>query len=314
MAWVGLGLFVLVAVTSIQKARRRLSYETWYFIHLYAYLGVALAFFHQLAVGTDFEDDPVATAYWLGLYVVAAALILVFRFGHPIALFLRHRLVVAEVAPEGDGVVSIYVTGRRLDRLAVRAGQHFRWRFLARDGWWRAHPFSFSAAPNGEYLRLTVKDSGDWSGRLQFLHPGTRVFAEGPYGTFTGERRLRDKVLLIAGGIGITPMRALLEELPTQRDGLTLLYRATSLGDVIFRDEVEQLVRTRGATFHMLIGRAPRTARRSPQPGDAAPTRARHPRARCLRLRTGGTDRSRAVQPRRLGVPAAQVHSERFAV
>ncbi len=64
-------------------------------------------------------------------------------------------------------------------------GQFFLWRFLTGTGWAQAHPYSLSAAPNDRYLRITVKDLGDDTHRLQTLHPGVRVFAEGPYGTFT---------------------------------------------------------------------------------------------------------------------------------
>jgi predicted ferric reductase len=209
--------------------------------------------------------------------------------------------------------VSIYITGRGLDRLAARAGQHFRWRFLARDGWWRSHPFSLSAAPNGQYLRLTIKELGDWTSRLQFIHPGTRVFAEGPYGTFTGERRTRQNAVLIAGGIGITPLRAIVEELPAQRVGLTLLYRATSPGDVIFRDELEALVHARGATLHMLVGR------REELPVDPlGPTLLRQlvPDIRDRDVFVCGPEGMVdhvLASLGRLGVPTRQVHSERFA-
>ena len=115
---------------------------------------------------------------------------------------------------EAPGVFSIYITGRDLDQLAVRSGQYFVWRFLTRDGWWRAHPFSISSAPNGSWLRITVKELGDWSKALQGVSVGTRVFIEGPYGILTGARRTRRRVLLVAGGIGITPLRSLLEALP----------------------------------------------------------------------------------------------------
>ena len=187
MATVALGLMVAVGVASVKAARRRLSYETWYGIHLYAYIAVALAFLHELAVGTDFVDDTVAQAYWVALYVAVIVLVVVFRIGQPIALTLRHRFRVAEVRRESPNAVSIYITGRHLERLAVRAGQFFYWRFLTGGGWWRAHPFSLSAAPNGKYLRITVKRSGDDT-RLDPASqaPGTRVFAEGPYGAFTG--------------------------------------------------------------------------------------------------------------------------------
>ena len=199
-AVVGLGLFIAVAVSSMRAARRRLSYEAWHGIHLYAYLAVALTFAHQLVVGADFADDPIARLYWIGLYVATAATILVFRFGQPIRVSLRHRLRVANVVREAPGVVSIYLTGRELDRLAIRSGQYLVCRFLTRDGWWRGHPFSISAAPNGEWLRVTVKDLGDDSNRLQRLKVGTPVFVEGPYGALTGARRTRSRVLLVAGG------------------------------------------------------------------------------------------------------------------
>ncbi len=253
-ATAGMALFVAVAVSSMRAARRRLSYETWHGIHLYAYLAVALTFAHQLVVGADFAADPMARLYWIGLYVLTAATILVFRFGQPIRTSLRHRLRVANVVQEGPGVASIYLTGRDLDQLAIRSGQYLVCRFLARDGWWRAHPFSISAAPNGEWLRLTVKDLGDDSARLLGVALGTPVYIEGPYGALTGARRTKPRVLLVAGGIGITPLRALLEELPGRAGDLTLIYRARHEADVVFRSEIDAIARLRGATVHYLVG------------------------------------------------------------
>ncbi|HEY6058351.1 MAG TPA: ferredoxin reductase family protein, partial [Candidatus Limnocylindrales bacterium] len=315
MSVAGMALLIAVAVSSVRAARSRLSYETWYGIHLYGYLAIALAFAHQLVVGSDFADDPVARVYWIGLYVLAAALVVVFRVGQPIALFVRHRLRVANVVREGPRVVSIYVTGRNLDRLAVRAGQYFLWRFLTRDGWWRAHPFSLSAAPNGRYLRLTIKLLGDYSTELQYIRIGTFVVAEGPYGVLTAARRTRPGVLLVAGGIGITPLRALLEGLPVRPGRLTLLYRARTPDDLVFRDEIDEIARRRGARVHFLVGRhgsaelphdpfTPQALRR------LVPDLADRDVFLC-----GPTGMMAHVRRslRSLRVPPAQVHWERFA-
>jgi predicted ferric reductase len=253
-AVVGFGLFVAVAISSMRAARRRLTYETWHGIHLYAYLAVALTFAHQLVVGADFADDPIARIYWIGLYAATAATIIAFRFGQPIRLSLRHRLRVANVVLEAPGVVSIYLTGRDLDRFAISSGQYLVCRFLTRDDWWRGHPFSISAAPNGAWLRVTVKDLGGDTARLQRLRVGTRVYVEGPYGALTGARRTRSRVLLVAGGIGITPLRALLEGLPARAGELTLIYRARRDTDVVFREELDTIARLRGATVHYLVG------------------------------------------------------------
>ena len=313
MALVSGGLFAAVAISSVRAARRRLSYETWYGIHLYAYLAIALGFLHQLFVGTDFIHDPIAVGYWVALYAVTAALILVFRIGQPIWLSARHRVRVSHVVTEAPGVISIYMTGRDLDRLAVRSGQYFVWRFLTREGWWRAHPFSISSAPNGTWLRITIKELGDWSKALQGVSIGTRVFIEGPYGVLTGARRTRHKVLLVAGGIGITPLRALLEALPAKRGDLTLLYRVRDARDIVFRDELDTLARERGAQVHYLIGR------RAGAPADPLGAASLERLVPDVRDRDvylcGPVPMMRKVEDslRRLGLPARQIHAERFA-
>ena len=250
-ATVGTVLLIAVVVSSVVIVKRRLRYEAWYLVHLAPYAGIALAWFHQIPTGNELVLDRVAADYWRALYAATLALLVAFRLLLPAANALRYRLRVAEVSPEGAGTVSLRMTGRRLDRLHARAGQFFLWRFLARGHWWSAHPFSLSEAPDGRSLRITVKALGDFTSRVSEITPGTRVLTEGPFGVFTGEARRRDKVLLVAGGIGITPVRALLEEL---RGDVSVLYRIVSDEDVVFRAELEQLARERGAQVVFVVG------------------------------------------------------------
>jgi len=250
-ATVGTAMLLGVVATSLVIVRRRLSYEWWYVVHLLAYAGIALAWFHQIPTGNELVLDHTASDYWDGLYIATIVVLVVFRVLAPMAGALRYRLRVAEVTHEGPGVVSLRITGRKLDRLSVRAGQFFLWRFLDGKRWRSAHPFSLSAAPDGRSLRITVKALGDHTARLAELHPGTRVFAEGPFGVFTDRARRREKAVLIAGGIGITPVRALLE---TMRGDVVVLYRAISTADVIFREELDSLAKARRATVHYVLG------------------------------------------------------------
>jgi predicted ferric reductase len=252
----GLAALIGVTVTSIAIVRLRLRYETWYFVHLYAYLGVALAFSHQLATGSDFVGDPLARAYWYALYAVALGSLVVFRLALPLARSAWHRLRVVRVVDEAPGVVSLEIGGVRLDRLKARTGQFFTWRFVTRNHWWEAHPFSLSAAPDGRRLRITVKGLGDHTRSLRDIRPGTRVIVEGPFGGFTTTGR---RVALIAGGVGITPIRALLEDMPGD---IAVVYRASREEDVILRAELDELARRRGADLHYVVGAAPLSAER----------------------------------------------------
>ncbi len=255
LATAGTGLLVMLVVTSLRAAQRRLRYESWHLLHLYAYLGVGLALPHQIWTGHDFTATPWARAYWWSLYAAAAGAVLVYRVALPLWRSLRHGLVVERVVREAPGVVSVHVRGRELHRLPVRAGQFFQWRFLQGPGWTQAHPFSLSAPPTSYALRLTAKDLGDGSGGLASLRPGTRVLVEGPYGRLTPEVHSGRKVTLVGAGVGITPLRSLLEDLDYGPGEAVLIQRSTAERDVLFRKELERIAARRGARVVHAVGR-----------------------------------------------------------
>src|SRR3954466_2110963 len=114
LAVAGTACLVMVVVTSVRAARRRLRYESWHLLHLYAYLGVGLALPHQLWTGQEFLASPAATVFWWGLWGLTAAALLGRRVGLPLWRSIRHRLTVTSVVREDDGIVSVYLTGRRL--------------------------------------------------------------------------------------------------------------------------------------------------------------------------------------------------------
>jgi predicted ferric reductase len=314
IATVGTVLMTVVAVTSIRTIRRRLSYEAWYGLHLYAYLGIALAFSHQITIGADFIGDPVALWFWIGLYVVTFGLLIWYRVLTPIRVSARHQLRVVAVVPEVPSVVSIYLAGRDLQALPLAAGQFFHIRFLRRGGWWRPHPFSISAAPNGEYLRLTIKDLGDDSQRMMSMPQGTPVFIEGPYGAFTKNVVRQDRVVMLAGGVGVTPLRSIFEDLTPGAQHVTFLYREGEPSETIFREELLGLAARHGAELRFLEGH-----RGTPQmPVDPLAPEWLYSLAPDIAesdvLVCGSPSFTKRVLASlaTLGVPARQIHAERF--
>lgn len=253
MAFVAYGLLLMAGLTSIKIARRRLKYETWWIVHLYFYLALAFAFAHQIKTGVSFITSPFNLHVWSGVWIATAVIVAVFRMGVPIYRNIRHQLRIASIREESPGVYSVICTGRHIERLAIAGGQFFLWRFLARDLWWHAHPYSLSALPRPPYIRFTVKALGDQSGAIEHLKPGTRVLIEGPYGAFTRHVRKSNKVALIGAGVGVTPLRALLEDLPRGVD-VSVIIRASTEESLVHHDEITALVAERNGNYHALIG------------------------------------------------------------
>jgi ferredoxin-NADP reductase/DMSO/TMAO reductase YedYZ heme-binding membrane subunit len=307
---VGFALLIAAGVTSYRLARRRMAYETWWSVHLYTYLALFLSFSHQVNTGASFVGHPAARTFWTALWVGTLALVVVSRIGVPVWRSLRHQVRVAGVQPAGPGLSTILLEGRRLDRLPVAGGQFLQWRFLRRGMWWQAHPYSLSAAPSPRHLRITVKHLGDHSAALARLKPGTRVAIEGPYGAFTADAARGDRVLLIGAGVGITPIRAVLQELPKTAD-VTVILRGSRPEDLVLRDEVADHVGRRRGRVHELVGPRERV------PLDAAALRRLVPDVADRDVYVCGPDGFTALvldTARAAGVPERRLHHETFAL
>lgn len=306
-------LFATVSVTSWRRIRNRMSYETWHMVHLAGYLAVALAFPHALFSGSTLNGSAVATWWWIGLYAATAGIILVGRVGGILASVVRPRTTITRIIPEAPGVGSLVITGPGVDRLGARPGQFVSLRVLTGDLWWQAHPYSLSAASRPGALRLTVKALGDASRQTLAVAPGTRVLLEGPYGVMTMDRAAGRRVLLVGVGVGLAPMRALLEAAtPTQQP--VVLARAHSPEDLPLAAELAELARDRGGALIPVVG--PRSHFPGHNPFTAQALKATVPdlatRAAFVCGPASLQDRvSRELE--RAGVPRERIHSERFA-
>jgi predicted ferric reductase len=319
-ATIGLFLMIAVVVTSLNFARRKMSYEAWYLVHIMSYLAVLAAVPHQFSTGSDIHGKPVQTVFWVTLYLFVVFNLAWYRVLSPL---LRHFVVglkVQSVVPASSDSSSIYLTGKNVAKLGGKAGQFYMLRVLTPTQWWRPHPFSISAAPNSRYVRFTIGRRGDDTGALQHIKPGTPVLLEGPYGVFTEDRRTKEKVVLVASGIGIPPIRALAESMAARPGDVTVIYRVRNAADAALLEEIQVLCRHRGFKLEIMAG--PRANHSSWMNADGTG------RSDLVRLAEiapritesdvficGPTGWTHSVEKSVLkaGTPANQVHAEEFA-
>ncbi|MBT2533725.1 ferredoxin reductase family protein [Arthrobacter sp. ISL-48] len=266
LAFISMALFIAVVVTSLAAVRRRFPYEFWYAVHLLTYAAVGTSIPHQFSVGALFAEGTWQRWYWMAICIATGTALLYYRVLQPVLATSRHQLTVSRVQTVARDVVNIEMTGRQLNRLTGSGGRFFVWRFLAPGLWWHPHPFSLSSEPrvpgtNGEgSLRITVRNLGRGSSQLLRLRPGTKVAVEGPYGLFGTAARSREKVVMIGAGIGITPLRALLERTPFTPGNATVLLRGHSEQELYLSSEILEICRSRGVRlFHLTGPRAERS-------------------------------------------------------
>ena len=310
--WASIGtvLFFAVGLSSARLARARLSYEWWFALHLTIYVGIFLAFFHQVAGGTHFVASPAARFVWILLYSATAGAVLVWRVLLPLLDHGRLRLTVTSVVPEADGLASVWLRGSGLERLGARGGQYFLVRFVARGHLGTAHPYSLSMVPTGDTIRFTVGALGDHSAAVAAIQPGTRVQVEGPFGRFTGDRATTHKVLLVAGGAGIGPVRALAQDLLARGHELVVVHRAHTAAGLALAGEFT-------ASPHLrYVPVAGRRAQLGYDPLDPAHLAAAVPDIAERDVFVCGPDAMITTvvrTARALGVPAGAIHREEVA-
>ena len=309
MAAAGTALLALAGVTSYRYARRHMKYETWWAVHLYTYLAIGLSFWHQIATGAPFLGHPLAKAWWAGVWVLTAGLVLGYRWGLPLVRSLRHRVRVAAVRAESDDVISVTLQGRRLDRLPVSGGQFLHWRFLRRGMWWQAHPYSLSALPTTHEMRITVKKIGDHS-RLSKASGRERAWPSkartGPSPTTPVARTACCSWPRASASLPSGPCSRTCRGTSTWSPSCAVPARR----DLVLRHEIASLVGERGGRLHEVVGP------RSQAPLDAAHLRSLVPDIAERDLYVCGPSgfmRHLIGEARSLGVPDRNIHHEDFA-
>lgn len=254
LAYLSMALFIAVVVTSLVVVRRTLPYEAWHVVHLLSYAAVLAALPHQFSQGAVLAQGTLQRVYWIALYIAALGSIAVFRFLRPLVATLRHDIRVVRVDRIAGDAVTVHLGGRDLDRLGARGGQFFFWRFLTADTWWHAHPVSLSAEPTASHARITLRLAGAGTARIARLRPGTRVAFSGPFGLFTEAERVHGHVALLAAGIGVTPIRAILDRLALPSGAVTVMVRATSWDEMYLWPELVAWGRATGHRVYASVG------------------------------------------------------------
>jgi len=265
LAFVGSLIIGAVTITSLRSIRRQMSYETWYFVHLLAYAGFAISFSHEIVWGELFSNDAFSRWIWIALHVGVGVMLIRGRWGRFIAAATR-PMRIAETTRLNDNTTELRLAGGALHKMVGDAGQFVIVRPLAKGLWWQAHPFSLSAAPTTDGLKISVKSLGDGSAAIGRLPVGTRVVIEGPFGACT-PRAIEDrKVLFIVGGIGVTPVKAMLERLDGRNQPI-VLYRASRHDDLIYANELRGMAKALGGELMTLVGPTATLAAKDPFSG-----------------------------------------------
>jgi predicted ferric reductase len=253
IATIGLLLMLVVTISSIRAARKVLSYEAWFLIHLTAYVAVAISIPHQYELGTDFLAQPPVASFFTLLYAFVFGNMLVFKLITPALMSYRSNLKIAKIQKLDERTIYVEVSGNNLGSFDFQAGQFFMLRILTSRQWWRPHPFSLSHFDN-ESLGFTIGIRGDDTSWLTQNQVGTGVILEGPFGVFTELKRSKPDVVLMGSGIGITPILSLANTVAAQPGDVSILYRVSDLASAPLLSELETVSKERGHTLHLEVG------------------------------------------------------------
>lgn len=244
MAILGTLAFVTMIVTTIWRKPLNIPYEPWRFSHsTLSVLAVALGLGHALAVG-NYLGLFWKAMLWSGFGLIALWLILYIRLVKP-WLMIKTPYRVETVIPERGDVWTLVLRPLGHDGFRFQPGQ-FAWLTLNITPFrMREHPFSLSSSGDcADRLEFGIKAVGDFTRTIKDVKPGTKAYLDGPYGVFTGDR-YEDAAgfVLIAGGVGITPIMSMLVTAAERGDErpYLLIYSSKTWEDITYREKLDSL-------------------------------------------------------------------------
>ena len=239
-AFIAFWLLIAVIFTSAILKLKAMQYRYWYLTHLLTYGVIILAIGHQIEIGPTLQN-PVTKIYWVAIFLLSLSLVFYYRFLRPYLNFNKFKFEVESILPNNHDTFSFILKFKYPQKLNIKPGQFAKFIFLQKGLWHEMHPFSFSDVSRSS-LRVTVKNSGPYTAKLKSqLKVGTKVIIDGAYGKFTSDSARHKKVLMIAGGVGITPILAISKKMLKSSENIKLMYFAKTKSDFIFRSELEDL-------------------------------------------------------------------------
>jgi len=244
MAMLATLAFLAMVITTIWRKQLKIPYEPWRASHtILAVLAVGLGFGHAIGVG-NYMGLFWKVVLWSGIMLVSLWLIIYVRLIKPL-LMTKKPYVVEEVMSQRGDVWTLALRPLGHDGFKFQPGQ-FAWLTLNINPLsMREHPFSMSSSGDrADRLEFGIKAIGDFTSQIKDVQPGTRAYLDGPYGVFTTERYWDSAgFVLIAGGVGITPIFSILLTASERNDGrpFLLIYAASSWEDITYREELETL-------------------------------------------------------------------------
>ena len=309
-AGVSIVSLVLLVVMALWRTKLKVSYETWHASHIVlALVAIGAGLSHMIAWGF-YLTDPWKRAFWIAMVALWIALLLYVRIFKPLFM-LRRPYRIAELRKERGDTVTLVMRPDGHAGFRFRPGQ-FGWLTL-----WGSpfkitgHPFSFSSSAEVDdgRVEMSIRRLGDFTSGVQTAPVGQRVYLDGPYGSFTVGAACSVNVM-VAGGVGITPMMSMIRTLADRDDKrkLILIYGSRNWDSISFREELGRVAGARGPDRGACaVAAARRLARRAwlhQCRYFQAPPSAGLRRARVLHLRTERDDGRDRIGARRNGRPA----------
>jgi predicted ferric reductase len=259
LAVLGTLAFLLMVVTTIWRKPLKIPYEPWRASHtLLSVLAVGLGFGHAIGVG-NYLGLFWKAILWSGIILVSLWLVIYVRLVKP-WLMTQKPYLVEEVIPQQGDVWTLALRPVGHEGFTFQPGQ-FAWLTLNITPLsMREHPFSMSSSGDrADRLEFGIKAIGDFTSQIKEIQPGTKAYLDGPYGVFTTDRYWDSAgFVLIAGGVGITPIFSILLTAAERNDDrpFLLIYSAPAWEEVTYREELEALKKTLDLTIVYVLRKA----------------------------------------------------------
>lgn len=232
-----IAFYIYIAVMIASYLYKRISYNSWQYIHIGTYILVFGALIHAVLIGSD--KDDYALIYGISFILLITGII--FRTSYKIKGARTNKYKVLGVENETDDSFTLHL--EKKDGMKFEAGQFCFIRINGQKLYAR-HPFTVSSAPSQDQFSFTIKLAGRFTKIAKDLKEGDIVIIDGPFGKFTPSKNSEGKELVFfAGGVGITPFISILREaiLKNSNQKITLFYASRTEKDLIFKDEIDEI-------------------------------------------------------------------------